>query len=477
MKQNETLHNRRRMWLAGVGAAAVLSVLAPTAWASGTNSGNTTQSGAGTATPVAVPASHPGGLVALGDSITFGYNLNPANLKPAAGAYPYLAGSADHLPVTDLGVPGWTSGDLLTALSSPNFQRAIESARVVTIDIGSNDLLGLADRMGLLQQAATGGTVTITPAEQQEFQQAIVQMSSNLGKTVAAIKTETNAPIVLYNLYDPFPSQSALSAVAEEFTTAANQAIAAVGAAAGVPVLDAYSAFNGKQLALVRIAENDVHPTPAGQQVLADLLEQELAKLTLPAGAAAGSSAAVTTDLATNPVDVTGNSWTAALGSGQVTVTTPANAVAYNGDVALTEESLSALKSLAPTGDKVVAELGVDFPQLDMPTSAVTVQYVNQSIPAGAKVYEISAANGLVAVPGVTVKSGQVSLSVIGNADFVVVAAKPAVTPPSKKPIPGGTNVSTGFPWLTEGIAGLLILAFGLLVVQKSRRRHNEEDK
>lgn len=473
MKKNAREQWRGRAWLAGGGAAAVLTMLAPTAWAAGNaNSTNSTQSG----------VSYPGGLVALGDSITFGYNLNPANLNPDAQAFPYLVGQADNLPVTDLGVPSWTSGDLLTALSSPNFQRAIRSARVVTIDIGSNDLLGLAGRLGLLQEALSGSAVTITPAEQLQFQQAIVQMSSNLTKTVAAIQAETNAPVVLYNLYDPFPAGSPLSAAGQEFITAANQAIAQVGTATGVPVLDAYSAFNGKQTTLVRVAEGDVHPTVAGQEVLATLLEQELTKLTLPMGAAAGSANAVTTNLATNPASPSGNSWTTKLGSGEVTVTAPAGAVAYSDNVAVTEESLTALQSLAPTGDKVVSEIGVDFPQLDMPTKAVTVTYVDSSIPAGAQVYELSATKGLVAVPGATVKSGQVSLSVIGNADFIVVANKTPVTPPSKKPvgnqpIPGGTAVSTGFAWLTNLIAGVLTVAFGFLIMQNARRRQQEADK
>lgn len=474
----------RRSWMGGVGAAAVLSLLAPqTAWAAGsTNTTNSTTSTSNqTSNAIAQPLVHSGarlgGLVALGDSITFGYNLNPANLIPSQQAFPYLVGTADNMPVTDLGVPSWTSADLVSALQTPNFQRAIANARVVSIDIGNNDLLHLAAQLGLLSAAQSGQPITITPTDQAKFVSAIQTMAMNLKTIIASVKAQTDAPIVLYNLYDPFPTGSALHTAGEQFIPSANQAIAAVAAAVGIPVADAYSAFDGKQTTLVRVAEGgDVHPTPAGQQVLAQLLEKVVSSLTLPQGPASGSTAAVTTALATNPLATTGSTWTSTLGSGaQVTVTAPSGAVAFADNVAVTSTSLSALQPLAPTNDKVVAEFGLDFQSGDTPTQAVTVKYINQAIPAGAKLYEVSASKGLIAVPGTPVSTGQVNASVIGDVDFVVVAPI-ASTPPTKPKtpktaVPGATSVSTGFPWLTDGLAGLLLIAFGLLVLRGARRR------
>lgn len=471
MTENKHKRWRGKAWMAGVCAMAVMEAFAPAAWAAG-NTGTVPAPAA--AAPTSPQAA--GGLVALGDSITFGYNLGRSNLIPSPLAYPYLVGKADNLPVTDLGVPGWTSADLRSALASPNFERAVRSARVVALDIGSNDLLGLAGKLGLLGQATSRTPVKVTAAEQAAFQAAITQMTGNLRAIVAEVKAQTNAPIVLYNLYDPFPAGTALHPLAENFTLAANHAIAGVGAAFGVPVLNAYSAFAGKQWTLVRVPQGDVHPTPAGQAVLAGLLEQAIPHLRLPQGAAAGSPAAVTTSLATSDVSPTGNTWMAPVGtSGQITVSAPSGALTTVGSVAVTSATLSAVSVQVPSGEKVVAEFGVDFPAFDPPTAPISFQYVNQAIAQGASVYEISPVNGrLSAMSGATVERGQVDVSVIGNADFVVVAPKTGAALPQPAPgstVPGATQVSTGFAWLEDALAGALLVLGGLFALRRARRQ------
>lgn len=168
--------------MAALCATAAVGVTGPAAFAAETGNATVSTASSASGLGVGIPVSSVknGGLVALGDSITFGYNLAPGNLTPSTEAFPYLVGKADDLPVTDLGIPSWTSADLLQAVQTPNFERAIENARVVSIDIGNNDLLHLASQLGLLNEASSSTPITITPAQQQAFETAIAQMGQNL---------------------------------------------------------------------------------------------------------------------------------------------------------------------------------------------------------------------------------------------------------------------------------------------------------
>ncbi|MCL6598366.1 MAG: hypothetical protein K6T81_06445 [Alicyclobacillus macrosporangiidus] len=219
-------------------------------------------------------------LVALGDSIPFGYGLpgaeaSPgartlADLHPAPGAYPLLVARDNGARVTDLAVPGWTSSDLLNALGTPPFQQALRTANVVTVEIGSNDLLNAVPD---LAQAAAGGTVHVDPAR---VQTGIRQLSANLPRILAAVRKQTSAPVILFNLYDPFPATAPLHGEAEAAIRAANDAIAATAAQAAVPVVDAYRVMDGRQEDLIRIQARDIHPNAAGQRALAQALEAVL---------------------------------------------------------------------------------------------------------------------------------------------------------------------------------------------------------
>ncbi|RIV26452.1 SGNH/GDSL hydrolase family protein [Alicyclobacillaceae bacterium I2511] len=222
---------------------------------------------------ITLPIAQNGLLVALGDSISFGYNLGPNNNQPSQKAFPYLLAKWNGDTVQDLGVPGWTSSNLLTALQQNTaFQSTVRQASVITIDIGSNDLLGLAEQDGLL----TASNPDVTPQEQSQFAQAIAGFAQNLPQILERVHSlAPHAYIVLYNLYDPISSQyTGLHALAEQLVGKENQVIAGVASQAGLTVADAYAAFNGNQNVLVRPA--DVHPTVLGQDALAAVGERAL---------------------------------------------------------------------------------------------------------------------------------------------------------------------------------------------------------
>ncbi len=223
---------------------------------------NATEATMATTTFAVSPA--PNGLVALGDSISYGFNLGP-NLEPSPLAFPYLMGKFTKLPVNDLAVPGWTSKDLLTALPTPAFAGSLKSAKIVTINIGSNDLLGIALKDGLFYS----GQTTLTPTEASQVQQAIAGFGTNLTQIVTLVRQEApTAKIVLYNLYNPVPVQMViLNAMVNAPLVAMNATIAKVAQAANIPVANAYTAFAGHQQ--LDVLTGDIHPTISGQVALA----------------------------------------------------------------------------------------------------------------------------------------------------------------------------------------------------------------
>ncbi|PSR26287.1 MAG: hypothetical protein C7B47_10930 [Sulfobacillus thermosulfidooxidans] len=210
-------------------------------------------------------------LVALGDSISFGYNLG-SNLQPSPLAFPYLIGQQEHLPVNDLAVPGWTSTNLLTALNTPLYLETLKTAKVVTIDIGNNDLLSIALKDGILFSSAD----QLTPSEESAISQALNQFRINLGMILTEVHQEApQAHIVLYNIYNPIPTQmAALHNLVNPPILAMNQIIAKAALAFHIPVANAYQAFDGHEQQDI-ITEN-VHPSVLGQETLATLGEQIL---------------------------------------------------------------------------------------------------------------------------------------------------------------------------------------------------------
>lgn len=206
------------------------------------------------------------GLVGLGDSITFGYNLGVDNNKPSLYAFPNLIGDEAHLEVSNLGFPGWTTNDLLNAIKNDkNFQQSIKHANYVTLDIGNNDLLqALKSYNGNPNDLLTILKGTTLPT-----------IKNNLNQIILEVSKLTDAPIVLYNIYNPFQVTDPMHSLADQLlTTYINPVIEGIGIQYGVKLADAYVAFGNNQAVYVRVG--DIHPTIKGQEVLAKLGEDAL---------------------------------------------------------------------------------------------------------------------------------------------------------------------------------------------------------
>lgn len=205
-------------------------------------------------------------LVALGDSIPFGYNLGKHNEHPAKTAYPYLIGDEGDLRVHNLGIPGWQSDQLLTALETDQkYRQAVKHADYVAVTIGNNDLLEILREAGV----ESGGNQVL-------FQQLLAQklassdVFTNIYESIEEIRSLTDAPIVLYNVYNPFQLNDSLHYIADAILPGINAQFARLAAlSSDVYLADAYAAFGDNQAAYV--IQGDIHPTEAGQEVLADI--------------------------------------------------------------------------------------------------------------------------------------------------------------------------------------------------------------
>ncbi|WP_332628411.1 GDSL-type esterase/lipase family protein [Halalkalibacter flavus] len=220
--------------------------------------------------PVDEPSVEKPILVALGDSITYGLYLEFDVTKPSTLAFPNLIGKGKH-EVINLGVPGLTSSQLLELLkSNPDYTVALENTELITINIGNNDLLKAA---GIAEAIQAGQPIVPTEELQQKLDEASVQMAHNLHAIMEILRQQTDAPIILYNLYNPFGESEdefahSLHLLGEQIIPAVNnQIITPVALQAGAFVADAYTAFAGKQSTY--ITHDFVHPNALGHEALA----------------------------------------------------------------------------------------------------------------------------------------------------------------------------------------------------------------
>ena len=203
-------------------------------------------------------------LVALGDSIPFGYNLGVNNQHPSKDAFPFLIeNDGKDFRVNNLGVPGWRSDQLLNALENDQkFRQAVRHADTITLSIGSNDLL----------QGLSKGDLNVAA-----IQVAAAKMLANLKTTITEIRSLTDAPIVVYNIYNPFQLDDPLHGLGATLLPGINTQISAVVGSfmdSTISVANAFTAFGTNQE--IYVIQGDIHPTLAGQEVLANLAEEAL---------------------------------------------------------------------------------------------------------------------------------------------------------------------------------------------------------
>ncbi|OJF93122.1 lipolytic protein G-D-S-L family [Alkalibacterium sp. 20] len=210
-------------------------------------------------------------LVAVGDSIPFGYNLGQTNQNPAKTSYPYVIGKLSDLRVRNLGVSGRQSGQLLTALqTNQKYRQAIIHSDYVAVTIGSNDFLGI------LRAADAESREKQVPFE--VILAGMLKVNSpvifnNITQTIKEVRLLTDSPIVLYNVYNPFQTYDPflLYGVAETYLPGINTVFENLASTyPDVYLADAYSAFRDNEDEEY-VLPGDIHPTEAGQAKLAEI--------------------------------------------------------------------------------------------------------------------------------------------------------------------------------------------------------------
>ena len=230
--------------------------------------------------------------LALGDSLAAGVGA------PAGEGYvPRLAaffaaprhGNAGRL--ANLGVPGETSASLLAP--GGQLDRALAliadartNVRVVTLDIGGNDILGLLGREPCRSTPASAACQEAVRAALAAFAASYAQALAAL--TAALADDPGHESLLALTYYNPFsgtgsPYEPAadlallggdgvIDCVANAAASALvglNDLIACLGAHYGATVVDVYPAFEGRGPALTNILAGDIHPNAAGYAAIA----------------------------------------------------------------------------------------------------------------------------------------------------------------------------------------------------------------
>lgn len=209
-------------------------------------------------------------LVALGDSIPFGYNLDATNNHPSKKAFPFLMGKEADLRVNNLGIPGLTTDGMLNLLqNNQKYRQAVKHADYITLNIGSNDLI-----------AALRAASNASGGNSEYFNYLLIQNIQNsnifvkLNATIAEIRKLSDAPIVIHNIYNPFQVTDPFHYIALNALPIINGNISnLVGVANNnyhnVVLADTYIAFGSNQANYV--VSGDIHPTVAGHVKLAEI--------------------------------------------------------------------------------------------------------------------------------------------------------------------------------------------------------------
>lgn len=286
----------------------------------------------------------------LGDSIAYGMSAAPGQS--------YFELFAEYLevgPAMNLGVPGATAGDLLTALGTTKYQRAVRRADMITISIGGNNLLkpvilAMSNLMGItpeelvtlhndslaLNQAFQTAMVTLIslgfdPAED-DLMVAIVDyviaaagpglieganaFSSEWPAIYANIRQmNPHATIVPLTIINPFfhAGNDTLTGAFDSFAVPMNVIILSVSGMENTYVIDPNSAFfeneNAVAFSLDPADPNmDIHPTTVGHGIIFSLLtplaEERAFQPGKPAGIGKGLTSAAEELKENNAVDL-----------------------------------------------------------------------------------------------------------------------------------------------------------------------------
>jgi len=235
--------------------------------------------------------------LALGDSLAFGFDplVDTGRTERFAG-YPEVLAAERAVPVVNASCPGEASGGFISPTGADNHCRENKAdyplhvsysgtqldfalayladhpgTELVTIDLGGNDVSRLND----LCAGEVGCLV-------ESFGPMLLDYANNLDTIFAAIRERYHGPLVALTIYNPKPDDAVYQLGLDRL----NAALVARALDHGGLVADGLAAFataagGGDPCAaglLIAMPDGtcDIHPSPLGDQVLADAIEAVL---------------------------------------------------------------------------------------------------------------------------------------------------------------------------------------------------------
>lgn len=197
--------------------------------------------------------------LALGDSITAGYGVSPQQAFTAL-FYNKLLAVDPSLKYVNLGVNGLTSQELASMLVQNRVYALLPQAKVISMTIGSNDLLSVG-------RGLTSGVGANTDL-------ILGNLNRNLMLIGERIRTANSSALVkIAVLYNPLPPvDKNTDALVRGLVKTANHSIRHMAREYRLVVINVDKALSGREQLL--LGPDHLHPNVLGHQMFADLFSK-----------------------------------------------------------------------------------------------------------------------------------------------------------------------------------------------------------
>ncbi|MCL6593996.1 MAG: hypothetical protein K6T31_08480, partial [Alicyclobacillus sp.] len=199
-------------------------------------------------------------LLALGDSLAVGFG-DTSGRGFVGDVVQQLRQNGTQVQVRNLAVNGLTSAGLLSQLQQPATQTAVQTADVILLSIGGNDLRSAA---------------TLPNLDPQRVARALDPFAQRLHEVFTQLQTlNPHAQVLLVGLYNPYADLAANPAETNALLLQWNEREQQVANAfAHTTVVPTFDLFAASPAAFLYV--DHFHPNSAGYQRIADRILQDL---------------------------------------------------------------------------------------------------------------------------------------------------------------------------------------------------------
>ena len=211
-------------------------------------------------------------VTAFGDSIAAGYGLTDQNDN-------YITLFAQNIGAQyrNHAVSGYDSEDLLKQLNTGKYNKDIESANIIVLSIGGNDILHQKD---LLIETLKNAYLHHGEYFTDDINQIYTQFESNLKESLNYIKSKNpSASIIIQTIYNPAIKQGYYVSVinvgklADKYIDKLNESILSVCTGQNnVYIFDIVDKMNDDENNFYNLEKDfDIHPTVTGHKTLSEI--------------------------------------------------------------------------------------------------------------------------------------------------------------------------------------------------------------